>query len=160
MFCKVCGNKIVKDNKKCSECGVRFSSSYYKNVHFHCAHCGGELAEGDKVCAHCYNDVYSEIRVDVKEKIKNISFFKINKHKEKKEQVESTENVVKLKDYPSTEYFWWSLISPIIGLTLYLTWKYNCPLRADSAFRGMRLGIIIQVIIWAILQFIQCSILF
>ena len=172
MFCKVCGTKLSeKDKKKCPECGEIFKSSFYKNVHYHCDMCGSELKNGAKICPNCYVRVNENERPKVEDMVTYQLIKKIDTKEieeitsnqvhlvQEEEKIESEEDNACVKDLPSKEYFWWGIFAPVIGLVLYLVWKYDCPNRAKSALDGAKYGFIISIVLYLVIQLVQCSII-
>lgn len=150
MYCKVCGTKIGDDAKRCSSCRTKINSELYRNAKGYCVQCGAEIIGDTKYCPFCATVVGAGPMKKHEKRVET----------QKYEPTSGQGNQLGIRDFPSREYFWWGLLFPFIGLVLYLAWKYNCPMRADSAKRGMIIGIMIGVLLYLITFLIQCSAVF
>jgi len=90
----------------------------------YCQFCGSELEEGSNFCGNCgkkQTSVYS--------------------------QEVSSEKPNRSNDAPNGGYAVLGFFFPIVGLILYLVWKEEYPLRANSAGKGALTGFIVNIIL-------------
>ncbi|HBP25849.1 MAG TPA: zinc ribbon domain-containing protein [Acholeplasmatales bacterium] len=90
----------------------------------YCQYCGAEMEEGSNFCGNCgkkQTSVYS--------------------------QEVSSGNQHHSGDAPNGGYAVLGFFFPIVGLILYLVWKEEYPLRANSAGKGALTGFIVNIIL-------------
>ncbi len=89
----------------------------------YCQFCGSELEEGSNFCGNCgkkQTSIYS--------------------------QEGSSGSQYRSNDAPNGGYAVLGFFFPIVGLILYLIWKEEYPMRANSAGKGALIGFILSII--------------
>ena len=105
----------------------------------YCKHCGKINEDDAKFCTGCGAKLERENYSD------NYSY---SSNEPPKRPVNPAPYVE--PDAPSTGFAILSFFFPVIGLILYLVWKDQTPLKANSCGKGALIGVIVSVVISAL----------
>ena len=105
-----------------------------------CNRCGSQVEDSRNICPFCGNNLMGNAENKTQQSTLNVS-----------------DDLTSTDDYKDNGSGWWAVLGfffPVVGLILYLVWKYQYPRNAKKCLTGFIISLVASVVL--ILIYVVC----